>query len=329
MKNWCWGAVAVFLSCSAPAQEASHCKILKLASLPIDFSGLQPSLHAKFNGVDLHLVMDSGATTTTLFPSAVHDAGLEEIHSDLTSVGVGGMVHTFVAFAKDVEIGPSRGTNLRFLGTSETQIHGADGLLGADYLFRTDLELMLRDKQVVFLQAEGCGGGPISYWDPDAPWIESHDVSGMDLRQQVDVRINGHVFTALLDSGAQRSVLDLNAAAKIGLAPESEGIESAGELSGVGSRKQAVWRARIESFEIGPEAIRNTKIQIADLYGAARNDHGRQTKVSGADMILGADFIRAHHLLFARSQHRLYFTYLGGQVFSLEAAAAPSSPPAQ
>jgi len=34
------------------------------------------------------------------------------------------------------------------------------------------------------------------------------------------------------------------------------------------------------------------------------------------DMILGADFLRAHHVLFAVSQQKLYFSYAGGRVFA-------------
>jgi hypothetical protein len=32
-------------------------------------------------------------------------------------------------------------------------------------------------------------------------------------------------------------------------------------------------------------------------------------------MLLGVDFVRSHHLLFAVSQRRMYFSYLGGEVF--------------
>ena len=32
-------------------------------------------------------------------------------------------------------------------------------------------------------------------------------------------------------------------------------------------------------------------------------------------MLLGADFLRAHRVLVAHSQRKLYFTYTGGPVF--------------
>jgi hypothetical protein len=48
-------------------------------------------------------------------------------------------------------------------------------------------------------------------------------------------------------------------------------------------------------------------------------------------MILGADFMKAHRILFAFSQRRMYFSYQGGEVFdaptaSDTAATAASAP---
>jgi hypothetical protein len=44
-------------------------------------------------------------------------------------------------------------------------------------------------------------------------------------------------------------------------------------------------------------------------------------------MLLGADFLRAHRLLVAHSQQKIYFTYAGGPVFR-RAGAPDSSDPA-
>jgi hypothetical protein len=41
------------------------------------------------------------------------------------------------------------------------------------------------------------------------------------------------------------------------------------------------------------------------------------------DMILGADFLRSHRVLFAMSQDKLYLTYLGGDVFTPGARVEP------
>ena len=315
---------ALFLvSAAAPAEDRHRCRVIRLASLPIEFTRLQPTLHAKFNGVDLRLVMDSGAESTVLLPSAVDKAGLRLVHSNRVSVGVGGKSQSYIAYADRVEIGPSHGEGVAFLEAVDAHI-GADGLLGADYLFRTDLELQLRDNQAIFVHADGeCDDKPLAYWDKDAFWVDTHDAGGEDRRQQAEVRINGHRFTALLDSGAQRSVLDLDAAARIGLTPDSAGTRANGQSAGVGAETVSTWNAPIDSFEIGDEVIRKTHLQISDLWGAARLGAGPRVDLSSQpDMLLGADFMRAHRLLFARSQRRLYFTYLGGPIFQLAPSQA-------
>jgi hypothetical protein len=56
-----------------------------------------------------------------------------------------------------------------------------------------------------------------------------------------------------------------------------------------------------ETFAIGDELIRDPALRKADL--------GRR------DMLLGLDFLRAHRVLVAHSQRRVYFTYSGGRVF--------------
>jgi predicted aspartyl protease len=316
-------AVALLLAPAAAPAESTPCRVVKLANLPIEFTRLQPTLQGRFNGVDLRLVMDSGAINTTLFPSAVRKASLSESHSNLENIGVGGRSQTYIAHVDEVKIGPSSGKNLRFLEAVSNNV-AADGLLGADYLFRTDLELVLRDNQVTFTQPDGdCDKKLLAYWDHDADWVESSDAGGSeDRRQQVEVRINGHRFTALLDTGATQSVLDLQAARWIGLTPDAPGMEYVGEAGGVGAKKMTVWRARTDSFEIGHETIQHAQIQVGDLFGAARKSTGRHLDISGPDMLLGADFMRAHHLLFARSQHRLYFSYLGGPVFQITQSPA-------
>jgi len=58
---------------------------------------------------------------------------------------------------------------------------------------------------------------------------------------------------------------------------------------------------RVETFAIGDELIKDPALRGASL--------------GLRDMLLGLDFLRAHRVLVANSQRRLYFTYTGGRVF--------------
>ena len=64
-----------------------------------------------------------------------------------------------------------------------------------------------------------------------------------------------------------------------------------------------MWSTTLRDVQIGDELIRSPHVAMADL------------DLSGADLLLGLDFVRAHRLLVAHSQGRLYFSYLGGEVF--------------
>lgn len=71
---------------------------------------------------------------------------------------------------------------------------------------------------------------------------------------------------------------------------------------GLGSRRAARWRTTFERFEIGDEVVSNAEVGVIDYEGSA-------------DVLLGADFLRSHRVLFAMSQQKLYISYVGGEPF--------------
>ena len=79
--------------------------------------------------------------------------------------------------------------------------------------------------------------------------------------------------------------------------------------------------ARFQTFTIGDETIRDTRILFADLFGEAKYTVSG-TKIPQRmqwmfSMLLGFDFLQSHRVLIAHSQRKIYFTYAGGRVFDL------------
>jgi TPR repeat protein len=64
--------------------------------------------------------------------------------------------------------------------------------------------------------------------------------------------------------------------------------------------------------EIGGETIKDAELGVIDV----------QSEVE-ADLLLGQDFLRAHRVLFAMSQRKVYIAYLGGDVFTRGAKLEP------
>jgi tetratricopeptide (TPR) repeat protein len=71
------------------------------------------------------------------------------------------------------------------------------------------------------------------------------------------------------------------------------------------------WTVNIDSFSVGSETIQHSQMQVID---------GRIG--DNTDMLLGVDFLLAHHMFIANSKRKAYFTYNGGRVFTF--ANAPS-----
>ena len=59
-----------------------------------------------------------------------------------------------------------------------------------------------------------------------------------------------------------------------------------------------------------------------DMWGAVRADSNNwataEMIADQPEMLLGADFLRSHRVLFAASQRRFYFSYIGGAVFQAD-----------
>jgi hypothetical protein len=74
-------------------------------------------------------------------------------------------------------------------------------------------------------------------------------------------------------------------------------------LIGIGSYTASNWYVTAKTFQIGEEIVQNARMSVED------------SGLNMADVLLGADFVRAHRLLFAMSQNKLYFSYVGGEPF--------------
>jgi tetratricopeptide (TPR) repeat protein len=132
-----------------------------------------------------------------------------------------------------------------------------------------------------------------------------------DRRSFVDVTIDGKSIRALLDSGATATLLDRRTAERIGIDLKGPGVKPGVRIHGVGAKTYQSWVVPIDTFSVGTETIQHSEMLVMDgNFGDG-----------SVDMVLGVDFMLAHHMYIANSQRKLYFTYNGGRVFSLDTAS--------
>ncbi len=302
---------------ASPAiQAAAHCKLGRLAELPIVMEGLKPTISAKINDRDAQFILDSGAWFSMISSATAAQFNLELTPAPfgLKVAGVGGSTDTAVATVKVFTLVDIPLHHVKFLVGGSEVGGGAVGLLGQDFLQGWDVEYDLARGVVRLFKAEDCGHTNLAYWVSAGQAMSMVDIeytSPQRPHATAAVYLNGTKITAMFDSGASTSMLSLKAAARAGLKPDTPGLVDAGYGAGIGRSLVKNYIAPVDSFKIGDnEEIHNTRLRIADI------------DLDAGDMLLGADFFLSHHILISNSQHRVYFTYNGGPVFNLSQPAA-------
>lgn len=311
LKRACALVAACLLPLAAAhADEAApRCLYVDVADLPIRYVGLalQPAVDGVINGTPATMLVDTGAfqTQLTMNGATRHDLGLFMAPGHWVE-GVGGSSRLYIARLKEFAIGPahtSRSSELYVIGDGNLTPN-FDAIAGAPFLLQTDLEIDLRAKQMRFFRERDCDKTDLLLWKEPTVVVPFEHNLGSSPNPHFTVTVNGKELDAIIDTGAQRSFMTLDAAGRAGVDVNAPGTRRLGEAVGVGTDRAPRWGARFKTVQIGGEVIKNAEIGIIDVQGQ-----------TDTELFLGQDFLRAHRVLFAMSQKKLYMAYLGGDAF--------------
>lgn len=314
---WFLAALVVAGSAAQAAAQDKRCQLQSYGEIPATMEGRSVTTEAQIDGKPVRLVVDTGAWGTLLFEDQARRLGLALRRTGATAFGVGGETQVYSARVKDFRLGAlsERDSDLVVTG------HGlgrAQGLLGAKFLLQTDVEFDLPHGKIRFFKPHDCSGDQVVYWG------EAYAVSPMLATNTdqilVQVRVNGALIIALMDTGASTSVMTTAAAARLGVTPRTSGIVTVAPPGhGLGRQPVATVVGLFRTFSFGDETIQNAQLRIADLFGADKvRQLGDLIATPVADqpqMLLGADYFGSHRIYISREQHKVYSTYEGGPVF--------------
>jgi predicted aspartyl protease len=320
-------AVLALAAIGGGPRAATDCKLMRVAEWPTRPGRDAPVIEGTINGQKVGIMLDTGSGTL-LLRSAADRLGLTRHEARGHRVfGVGGETYVETTSVADFSVGQVTRKNWRVMVAGERDFgKSIDVLLGEDFFDQLDVEFDLPHNVVRLFQAHDCDGVGLAYWaSQGAGQVDLAPYYDAGQRIIVEVKVNGRSLRAELDSGARSSVLDKPVAAQIGLTPASAGVAPAGKGGGLGGKAVEFWIAPVESFSIGDETISDTALMLADLWKDATytpiGSHLPRKLQDTPALLLGADFLRAHRVLVAHSQRKLYFTYEGGAVFRAKAVA--------
>ena len=314
-------AIALAMAIATAAAAGSNCKMVRIEEWPVRLEKNRLLIDGAVNGEKIGILLDTGSMSSLIFRTAARRLRLETHPTGGQVVGVGGKSNVEIAQPDELRIGQvaHKGWPMLVAGEHDPGDNVAL-ILGEDFFQRTDVEFDLAHNAVRLFQPMDCDGVSLAYWaSGDASQVEIERFSEAKPQIIVPVKINGRSLQALVDSGAAVSLLSTTAAARLGVTEQTPGVALVSSTTGMGGKSVLVYGASFQSFAIGNETIQDTTILFGDVvtdtsYGMT-GSHIRYRVGAPMDMLLGVDFLKAHRVLVAHSQRKIYFTYVGGPVF--------------
>jgi predicted aspartyl protease len=252
-----------------------------------------PIVETQVNGHAVPSVLDTGLQpATSLDKKTLEGFGVTVRSVESTYAGVDVMT----ALMDHIALGPTEYKKTWFV-VNDLEEEGVGAKIGANFLFRTDVEIALADRYLKFFKPSGCFRAKLAYWDATAPSVPFtvHPLK-KDMRPWFKVSINGKEIKAVISTASPHSYMDLFTAQRMGLSTELAGAQRLAPFEGWFGRKQEVWRVPVPEMSIGDLKLKDVDMRLLNL------------DLSGETLILGVDFLRQHRVYVAMSQNRIYFS---------------------
>lgn len=289
------------LASSLPA----GCDMAELATVPLEIGDdTVPIAELRVNGHAVPALLDTGLQfATSLDKQTLEGFGVNIRTMDSTYAGI----QVMSALMDHVAFGPTEYKKSWFV-VNDLKNEGVGAKIGANFLFRTDVEISLADRYLKFFKPKGCLRAPLAYWDAATRSVPfTIDSLKKDMRPWFKVRINGQDISAVISTSSPHSYMDLFTAQRMGLRTDAEGAMRLAPVKGWYDRKQEVWSVSVAELSIGELKVKDFSMRLMNL------------DLSGEALILGTDFLSRHRVYVAMSQNRIYFS-------PVSAKPAPAEP---
>jgi TPR repeat protein len=301
--------VAALLCTVVHAEEAASCKYFRLAELPLRYTGvgLQLTTDGTINHQTGPILIETGAEYSFMTSTGVFQRRLPITKSAAYAEGIGGRSALYTTNLDEFSIGSINAGKIVMMMIADTgAVPSYHAIAGAPFLLQTDMELSLAEKKLRFFSRKGCDDSSfLGYWGDDIFEIPFKRRAREGTNPHFTVEVNGQEMEAIIDSGAKVTSIMARAAKRAGLKLGAPGTQRLDDANGIGSNRVPRW-STLANLRIGATLAKNAEIDVLETDSLRDQD---------IDVILGDDFLRAHRVLFAMSQQKLYISYVGGLPF--------------
>ena len=246
------------------------------------------------------LLLDTGGQVSQLSRATIHALDLPVATGGRELIDLAGDTSNGRATVRRLIVGAKEHRDVR-LGVAPNPDLGTslpyDGLLATDLFVDADLDMDFGARRLTAFSTEHCDGRVV-YWPADN--IAIVPISVKQNLITFPVTVNGQTLTAVMDTGAQHSVMNMRLANRLfGLGPDSPDMKPVTETSGATAITTYGHRFDDVAFE---------GVDVKDLRIYLMPDRPISRELTVPDLILGMDVLRHLHVYFATKEKRLYIT---------------------
>lgn len=311
MRAWMQGVIIGMLASGLAACSPTgprECKIYTSGVMPIINRSGSPIVRAGINGHPVALIVDTGAMTSLIGTSHINPLGLDVVGPYGTLTGVGGVELAQVVKIDSLEMGPSKASDFAIVagGKFGGSINGLPivGLFGDDFLGNYDTIVDIPDHIVRLVRTEDCPS-PTPGWGERVHTIHvSHDAAD-NLKTILEIKVNGHVADATLDTGATSTLVTMHTARRAGVTREMLQQDPVSVGFGLTRDPVKIYHHLFSTLEIGDIVFHNIRLSVLD------------DDLPNTDALLGSDFMRHYRLWIGR----------GSKIYAQHDTDIPSNDP--
>lgn len=271
------------------------CTASKLAEIPLSAERGFVTAPALIDDKPVAMIVDTGAELLQVTPSTVASLSLARDPRRRTTLqGVGGALVSQNAILQSFSLGGMEALDQSAAVAPLPVLAGpslhAAGLIGAEWLSDYDVDLDLPHRRLALYSVHNCGRD-FTPWPRPAASVHFQPYGrGLPL---VPVTLDGTPMTALLDSGAARSVLTQAAAQRLGLTAAQLAHDREARGTGVDGNVQSLAMHTFGELMVGGTKVANPVLAVTALHLAT------------ADMLLGDDWLRRNRIWIDYASHRI------------------------
>jgi predicted aspartyl protease len=300
-----------------------------LGSVPLQF-GVDGRIYVRttVNDRPVSMLVDTGGFFTELSQPLVTALKLSTFHTGFRLVGLYGDA-TNLATRAAFTLGTMHAANMDFMVMPPVHrfapdVPDASGILAPNLFRNYDLDLDMAGRRLQLISQDHCDG-KVAYWKANALAEVPVRIAPAG-HVLVPIALDGHTFSAWLDTGSTVSLLNLSVAqAQFGLTDQEQPRQRA-NMPGRRGRPE-IPSHTFQSLSFAGVAVSNPRLMLVpDLIRRKMSGAGPGAEGHMPDVILGMDILRHLHLYLAYKERKVYNTPADAPAGAAATPAAASTP---